>query len=113
MADTEHSKCFARKGVRVQVPPSAPRFRLLICGNMPGSVASGRLALRTRRVRLFSLLYGPIGVVVQAAMGRVPRWVLGGAEGLAYQRWVARHITTSGRTAVHRPLAPRCRWAPC
>ena len=24
MADTEHSKCFARKGVRVQVPPSAP-----------------------------------------------------------------------------------------
>jgi AmiR/NasT family two-component response regulator len=23
MADTEHSKCFARKGVRVQVPPSA------------------------------------------------------------------------------------------
>ena len=24
MADTEHSKCSARKGVRVQVPPSAP-----------------------------------------------------------------------------------------
>src|ERR1035437_2159618 len=27
MADTEHSKCFARKGVRVQVPPSAQRPR--------------------------------------------------------------------------------------
>src|ERR1019366_88768 len=27
MADTEHSKCFARKGVRVQVPPSAPSLR--------------------------------------------------------------------------------------
>src|SRR5665647_924997 len=25
MADTEHSKCFARKGVRVRAPPSAPR----------------------------------------------------------------------------------------
>src|SRR5659263_417878 len=27
MADTEHLKCFARKGVRVQVPPSAPNRR--------------------------------------------------------------------------------------
>ena len=27
MADTEHSKCSARKGVRVQVPPSAPSVR--------------------------------------------------------------------------------------
>jgi hypothetical protein len=33
MADTEHSKCSARKGVRVQVPPSARRLGSLTCGN--------------------------------------------------------------------------------
>ena len=31
MADTEHSKCFARKGVRVQVPPSARALGRLTC----------------------------------------------------------------------------------
>ena len=31
MADTEHSKCFARKGVRVQVPPSARALGRLAC----------------------------------------------------------------------------------
>ena len=33
MADTGHSKCSARKGVRVQVPPSARRLGSLTCGN--------------------------------------------------------------------------------
>ena len=45
MADTEHSKCFARKGVRVQVPPSAPDRRLLTCGNMITGLSTTRAGL--------------------------------------------------------------------
>src|ERR1035437_5833028 len=68
MADTEHSKRFARKGVRVQVPPSAPNLRPLICGNVVGCLVTTHmphpiLVWRSREGRAIFQIKRPMGGV--------------------------------------------------